>query len=119
MKTFKLGTIQAAFNWEANATIRDEAIATAVTGADATSPTWSTSAYKMLQKFIGTVPDFITEDFREYCEANNLPSPPEARAYGGIMQKASRDKIIVPTGEWRPMKAKNCHLNPKRVWRKN
>lgn len=77
---------------------------------------WSEKAIQLLRTYSKTVRDFITEDFREYAEANGLEVPTEPRAYGGIMVRAKKAGIIQSTGEYRCMKNAKSHSCPKVVW---
>jgi hypothetical protein len=81
-------------------------------------PGWNERALKMLMYFSRITDDFITEDFRYWAEKNGLEEPGEPRAYGGIVLKASRMGMIIPTGHFRNMKNPKSHENPKRVWRR-
>ena len=77
---------------------------------------WSEKAIQLLRIYSKSVSDFITEDFREYAEANGLEVPNEPRAYGGIMVRAKRANIIQSTGQYRNMKHEKSHSCPKTVW---
>lgn len=81
---------------------------------------WRDEAYGILVSFISfkrlVGSDFMAEDVREYAERGGLSAPPDGRAWGGIVQRALRAKLIERVG-YAPMKSRNCHANPKTVWR--
>lgn len=86
-----------------------------------TPPTaWRDEAYAQLRTFINFKRlfrhTFMAEDVREFAEKNGCPTPPDGRAWGGVVQRAMRDKLIERVG-FAPMKSRNCHANPKSVWR--
>jgi len=107
---------QLSFDYSENRKIRDEAIQLAVDGADEVVRNWSKQCYEMLVKYVNLVGEFMTEDFIVWCGEQNFPIPNEKRAFGGIIQAAVKRELIVHTGEYREMKAKHCHMNPKKVW---
>lgn len=80
-------------------TLRDAGIALACESAEAKEPGWNEQAYYLLREFItGCTVDFLCEDFRKYCERNNLTAPPSLRAYGGIIAKAYKQGLIRKVG---------------------
>jgi hypothetical protein len=80
-------------------------------------PPWRTLAWDFLMKFLKENPSrsFMTEDIRS-AACGHVPDPPDQRAWGGVILRASRSHIIRCVGFDR-MKSKNCHANPKMVWR--
>ena len=57
---------------------------------------------------------FMTEDVRASA-AGIVPAPPDGRAWGAIVLRAVKGKLIRRIG-FAPMKSANCHANPKSVW---
>ena len=110
---------QLEFDYTENRLIRDEAISLSVDGADEVVPNWSGRCYQELIKYVNRVDEFMTEDFRDWCREINFPIPDEQRAFGGVIMGAVKRGLIVHTGKWGEMKSKNCHMNPKKIWRKN
>jgi len=95
---------------------KDQAIEQAEMAQNKKVNNWSEKAIKLLRVYAKSVRDFITEDFREYAEANGLESPSEPRAYGGVMVRAKKAGIIQSTGNYRNMKHEKSHSCPKMVW---
>jgi hypothetical protein len=98
---------------------RDQGMETAIAHADAQIEGWADGAYLLLEKFIHmSKDDFMTEDVRHFAHViYNYPLPPDGRAWGGVVHRAVRQNLIYRVG-YAPMKSKNCHANPKSVWRK-
>lgn len=65
--------------------------------------------------------DFLTEYLRTHRELHvdslwdsGMPTPPERRALGPLMQRAAREKLMTPSGRFLP--SVHSHLSPKPVW---
>jgi len=96
---------------------RDIGIHRAIEKADRDVPDWSLIAYYGLLKFVQahTLTKFLAEDVREWCERHRYVPPPEnGRAWGAVMQRAARRKVIEKCG-YAP--AKSSNLSPKVLWR--
>jgi hypothetical protein len=96
---------------------RDHGIAKAVDHADQAVPGWSDQAYALLLRFLGThVGPFMAEEVRSYAAQIDFPLPPHARAWGGVMIRASKSGIITKagTGKVRNVKA---HCANATIWR--
>jgi len=98
--------------------LRDLGMDRAAEHADAELPKWSEIAYAYVGKHAerASAP-FTGEDVREAAENAGLPPPPDKRAWGGVMMRASRNKVIVATGEFRQARDPKVHCNNIRVWR--
>ena len=115
----KGGIVGEKFDYTENREIRDNAIQQGIDHANEVEENWASKAYSLLVKFLYEIKtDFTSEDFRAYC-TDKLPPPPDQRAFGGIMMKASKQGLIKPTGQYREGINKQCHMNPKKVWIKN
>lgn len=100
----------------AGAAARDAGIAVAVEHADAKSPSWSARAYEMLKQFLlNHNSSFMAEDVRMYAEALDFAVPPNKRAWGGVIAKASRKGLIKQIGTKR-VKNKDAHCANAAVW---
>ena len=104
------------------AQLRDAGIQTAVDHADAVVPRWSDRAYALLVRAVSSRqmrnPDqpFMAEEVRAYAENLGLPSPPDPRAWGGVLQRASRAGLIVKAG-YAESSNRQAHLRPTQQWR--
>jgi hypothetical protein len=45
------------------------------------------------------------------------PSTHDKRAMGAVMQRACKVRLIAPTADFQPSAQRQCHANPRRVWR--
>jgi hypothetical protein len=101
--------------------LRDAGIKKAVDHANETfpDPEWSKQAYSFLLNFL-TVHDnqeFTSEQIRIQADGI-VPEPPDPRAWGGVFIRASKSGLIVACG-WSIGKRKECHMGPKRLWKRN
>ena len=60
--------------------------------------------------------DFTGEDIRLACELE-VGHPKHQNAYGALINTLIKRKIIVPTGEYRPMKDKTSHARSTPVYK--
>jgi hypothetical protein len=99
--------------------LRDHGITRAVNHADRVHSNWSDRAFDSLKQFIQTKlrkGDVITsEAVRSYAATHGLPTPPDKRAWGAIMLKAARAKLIVKKG-WTTATDPKVHCNPVSLW---
>jgi hypothetical protein len=98
-----------------NHSITDAAIERAVDHADAVSPLWSAMAYGVLLAQAATSAKFTSEDVRETAEKGGLPTPPDARAWGGVFRRAARARIIRRVGFAESQNAQ-AHCRPVAQW---
>jgi hypothetical protein len=94
--------------------LRDAKIEQAAQHADDVLPDWSGRAYAFLQEFARQNANFTIEDVR-LASIGTLPAPPHARAWGGVAQRASRSKLLVPEG-FAQSKRDDGHCMNLRVW---
>lgn len=96
---------------------RDVGMKMAEAHANAVEDGWVVQATLIFEKFMKDHRTFMTEDVRAYAHnEQGLPLPPDGRAWGGVINRMAKSGRIVRVG-YAPMKSKNCHCNPKSVWR--
>jgi len=79
--------------------LRDAGIKQAIDHAESYSEGWTKLAYEKLLEFLAIHEgSFLAEEFRHFAENNGLESPPNARAYGAIITRASREEKIRKAG---------------------
>jgi hypothetical protein len=85
---------------EYQATInRDNGIAVTMANAESKIPGWTDAAFEQLCEFVDGNPfEFMTEDVRAFAERNGLESPPNLKAWSGVMLRAAKMKIIKKVG---------------------
>jgi hypothetical protein len=82
--------------------------------ADNTSLNWTQRAVLLFTEYAKQTPHpFLTEEAREFAEANGLPSPPDARAWGHVSKRCQRAGVIVSVGFGA---AKSSNGSPKVLW---
>jgi len=95
---------------------RDLGIQRAADHANAVESEWTGQALGLLVAFAKDVGRaFLIEEARLYAEANGLPPPPDARAWGSVTRRASAKKRIEKTGGVGA--AASSHCSPKPLWR--
>lgn len=98
--------------------LRDRGIQQAEDHAEATIPGWKQEAMKYLSDFLtrqGSVP-FMTEYLRTWCHAQGLPHPPSLRAWGGIITRAKRQRLIEFV-RYEAVSNPRAHKTPASVWK--
>ncbi len=86
--------------------LRDAGINQAIKHANEKEENWSEIAYKFLLKYLETANEFMVEDV-----------PPSLRAWGGIIVRASKSKLIYRIGFKNVVNAK-AHCTPASIWKK-
>ena len=97
--------------------LRDKGIKQAIDNANDTHEKWSVKAYNFLTDYIKSHHTFMTEDVRLASE-KQIPLPPSNRAWGGIILRASKAKLITRVG-FSNVKNTKAHQTPATVWRVN
>lgn len=88
----------------------------AVDHADLTIEDWSNMAYAFLETYLESYSDpFQCEDFRAWAYVLWLPEPPSLRAFGAIIRKASKNKLIRQVG-YRSVLNPKAHKAVASVW---
>lgn len=95
---------------------RDAGISRAVTHADRAHDGWAAEARAVLEAFVRLRrKPFRVEEVRAVAHLYDLPDPPHARAWGGVVRGAAMDglirKIAVTTSE-----AAHCHCSHVGLW---
>lgn len=114
---------QSAFDYEKARELRDAGIQRAVDYADslapASSPKWSDTAYAYLIEFAKTTKTFTGEAVRSAAEESGMvTTPPDKRAWGGVMRRAVTAGIITRDGFETALDPK-VHCNIVTRWRSN
>ena len=92
--------------------LRDEAVDRAARNA---APAFNDLAFAAVCRVAKRRHRFIVD--MVWAELGEAAPTHEKRAMGAVMVKASRAGIIEPTDEFRASEQRNCHSNPRRVWR--
>lgn len=74
---------------------------------------WQDRAVALVRWYAGFHPTFLTEQVRSMAELRGLKSPDDARAWGAVMMRAAREKIVRQDG-YAPANSSNG--SPKRRW---
>jgi hypothetical protein len=82
------------------AELKKGGISVAIDHANLKHDGWSNEAYKALKSFLNTHKNsFMCEEVRKFAHFDlGLVQPPSSRAWGGIFQRAVREKIIKHVG---------------------
>lgn len=84
--------------------------------AERESPGWTETAVAFLRAFAVVHGPFIVEEAVEASAQDPaFPPPPDARAWGGAVNAASRRGAITKTGRYRAAKSSNGSVKPE--WR--
>lgn len=94
--------------------LAQEGIAASADHAEREKPGWAELAYGYLMLYPHQ--RFMAEDVRRFAERRGLGEPPDARAWGGVMQRASRAKLILKDGYGESGNAQ-AHCRPTQYWR--
>ncbi len=90
----------------------------ALESADAKIEKWSERAYALLLEYVrifGKGHTFQGEDARQFCEAKGLDIPPSNHAYGSLIVKLAKNKLIKGVG-YANVSNPKAHCTPSRVW---
>jgi hypothetical protein len=97
---------------------RDAGMATAAAHADRVTPGWTEAAYEFFVGWVAAKPRkfrFMAEDVRADADKAGVAAPPDARAWGIVVTRAARFRIIKRAG-YGPQRAAGCHMAPKSIW---
>jgi hypothetical protein len=101
--------------------LRDRGIETAIDHADRVVAGWSDAAFEELCAFthlIGLTARFTSEDVRLFADARGFAKPPDNRAWGSVMLRASKRGLIKKVG-WTTANDPKVHCNPVSLWEVN
>lgn len=102
------------FDAEAATQARDAAIAQVEAH---TEPDWQEAALRAVRRVAKKMEYFTTDDIWRVLEDWETPAPHEPRAMGALMVKVGKDRIAIPTEEYRSSERVVHHRGPVRVWR--
>lgn len=98
--------------------LAQKGIKQALDNANDKADNWASKAYKLLEIYLKThMLPFLCEDFRKWTK-DRIEEPPSKRAYGGIIQKASRNKLIKKLG-YKQVTNPKAHCANAGLWIKN
>lgn len=76
---------------------------------------WKRRALGYVREFAAmTSKPFLAEQIREFAEQRGFESPPDARAWGSVMQQAQREGVVQAFA-FAPARSSNG--SPKTLWR--
>lgn len=78
-----------------------------------TDSVWAELARAAVRQVAESQPEFTPDDIW----ATGLPKPDEARALGGVMSRARRERLIEKTGRVQPTTQPESHGTDVTVWR--
>jgi len=104
---------------ETGEALRDEGMKQAIDHAEQEVPNWADLAYQKLREFVLAYPhlEFMAENVRSWSHHRGLPYPPHKRAWGGVMAKAAKSRLIIKVGMGQ-VKNPTAHCANANVWRK-
>jgi len=86
-------------DFKAAAARRDRGMESSLQHANEELPGWSESAFHLLTQYAAQESmAWTAEQFRAWSHAQGLPPPPEARAFGPIVQRGLRAGLFVRVG---------------------
>lgn len=97
--------------------LKENGMNKALTSAEDKTEHWGAIAYQLLESFIsqkGSGFHFMTEDIRAASEGV-IPEPPSKRAWGAVITKAKREKLIEHSG-YGQVKNPKAHKANASVW---
>jgi hypothetical protein len=106
------------FDNPSGAVLAEAGMTRAADHADRVEEKWSDRAYAILQAHAGRHAIFTTEDVRSSAIKAHLPRPPDDRAWGAIMKRGLKARIITAGGfgtSANPL----SHCRPIRQWISN
>jgi len=108
---------QSTFNFNAE-DLKQAGMNLALQSAEEKEERWGDRCYTLLVQFLKIHRmNFMTEEFRRWCEqGNRIAEPPSKRAYGAIITRASKAGLITHQGFAATNNAKE-HRTPASVWR--
>jgi len=98
------------------ADLAKDGMARAAEHADAVNPGWQSAAFEMLEGYALTHWEFMTEDVRVWAHGEGLPLPPDGRAWGAVVTRAIRSKLI-ECARYQKTRIPPAHATPRAVWR--
>lgn len=104
------------FGFPTSVQLAEQGMATATEHADTVAPGWSERAFDLVCQFACIRHEFLGEDVRRWAhETQDLDLPPKACAWGAVMVRAARERIIVKAG-YRMTRIPPQHAKPAVLW---
>jgi hypothetical protein len=75
---------------------------------------WSDQAYNYLLEYSKKHKEFMVEDLRE-ASIGTVPKPPNTRAWGGVIVRASKAGVVKRKG-FQNVKNAKAHCTPATLW---
>lgn len=87
--------------------------------ADSKIPGWNECAFEALRQFLNSINDntFMAEDIRAWASTWGLDNPPSKRAWGAVINRAAKEKLIVFCG-YSKTSNPTAHATPAGLWKK-
>ena len=98
--------------------LRDDGIRRAANHAEHQRAGWNELADVLLREFAKDRATFNAAQFAAYARGRGLPNPPDGRAFGGVIMRAKRDKLVAFDG-YEPSPDPKHHAGPVTRWRTN
>lgn len=93
-------------------------IAESAAHAEAVREGWGEDAYNCLVDYVARTPDeFLGEELKAWAYDNGLDKPANEGAWGSVLRRASRAKLIEMIG-YRAARNASRHGTPSRLWRR-
>jgi hypothetical protein len=96
--------------------LKQEGINAAINHADFKIDGWQEKAWELFLRF-PIYQKFMVEDLRSFSYKRGLPNPPSERAWGAIIIRAKKDRIVKHCG-YASVKNPSAHRTPASVWMK-
>lgn len=93
---------------------RDKGIKKALDSAEELNDGWANQAFIFLRNYIKSNNHFMAEEVRKASEGI-VPNPPSERAWGGIIVRARKEKLIKRIG-YQNVTNPKAHRTPAAVW---
>ena len=77
---------------------------------------WADEAFLALCYYAERHDTFLTDDVRTFAHQYGLPLPPDSRAWGGVMNRAVKRKLVERVG-YAPVKSPSGHARPMSLWK--
>jgi hypothetical protein len=98
--------------------LRDAGMSRAIAHADRKEEGWGDRAYAVFMKFLDITPGpFLAEDVMAYGRTLELTEPPNRKAWGPVMLKASKAGRIHRVG-FGSVKTPSAHCGFASIWEK-
>ncbi len=80
------------------------------------APKWADNAFALLKEYLEETTLFQCEDFRYYCQHNNLPMPRHLRSFAAVIVRAKNAGLITHAG-YDKVENTKAHHAMANVWK--